>query len=275
MINERPFRKVVSYDVAEVVPYVNWLYFYHAWQVGPGKEREVLRQDADRMLRVMEGRYHTHAVFALMDAYSEGDDIMVQGNRLPMLRQQRPDTKGYCLCLADFVRKRSDKMADTVGLFATTVDTAMESDFRKDPYEQMMAQTLADRLAEATAERMHREVRTCYWGYAPDEDLSIEQLHAEAFMGIRPAVGYPSMPDTSVNFLIQRLLDMAEIGIQLTESGAMRPHASVSGLMIAHPEAHYFTVGEIDEAQLADYAQRRGLTAAVMRRFLSANLQNQ
>ena len=136
----------------------------------------------------------------------------------------------------------------------------------------MMMQLLADRLAEATAERLHREVRRTYWGYAPDEHLTMRELHAEHFQGIRPAVGYPSLPDTSLNFVLDELLDMKQIGIRMTESGAMKPHASVSGLMLAHPQARYFTLGKIGEDQLVDYARRRGLPVEAVRKFLAANM---
>jgi cobalamin-dependent methionine synthase I len=136
----------------------------------------------------------------------------------------------------------------------------------------MMMQLLADRLAEATAERMHEEVRKKYWGYAVDENLSITDMLMERFQGIRPAVGYPSLPDTSFNFLIDSVLDMGQIGIRLTESGAMKPHASVSGLMMSHPKARYFSLGKIGEDQLQDYSRRRGLPVEVCRKFLAANL---
>ena len=119
---------------------------------------------------------------------------------------------------------------------------------------------------------MHQEVRKTYWGYAPDEQLSMQELHAEQFQGIRPAVGYPSLPDTSLNFVIDQILDLHQIGIRLTESGAMKPHASVSGFMMANAQARYFSLGKIGEDQLADYAHRRGLPVVVMRKFLSANL---
>jgi cobalamin-dependent methionine synthase I len=148
----------------------------------------------------------------------------------------------------------------------------METDFDHDPYQKMMAQLLADRLAEAAAELLHLEVRRSYWGYAPDEQLSIGELHQEHYQGLRPAVGYPSLPDVSLNFVIDQLIDMKQIGIRLTESGAMRPHASVSGLMLAHPKARYFSIGKIGEDQLADYARRRGLPIELTRKFLSANL---
>jgi cobalamin-dependent methionine synthase I len=119
---------------------------------------------------------------------------------------------------------------------------------------------------------MHEEVRKHYWGYAKDECLSIPEMQQEHFQGIRPAVGYPSLPDTSLNFILDRLLDFRQIGIRLTESGAMKPHASVSGLMFSHPQARYFSIGKIGEDQLRDYARRCGLPIEVCRRFLAANL---
>ena len=148
----------------------------------------------------------------------------------------------------------------------------METRYPDDAYKRMLVQTLADRLAEATAERLHEQVRKHIWGYAPDENLSIRQLHNEEFQGIRPAVGYPSLPDQSVNFLLDKLLDMTQIGIRLTENAMMQPHASVSGLMFAHPASRYFSVGRISEEQLRDYALRRGMPVEEMRRFLGENI---
>lgn len=266
----------IIYKVGELIPYINWPYFDYAWGVGSkGRhERTELRREADAMLVELEGRYSAHALFGIFIANSDGDDILVNGVRIPMLRQQHAaGANQTSLCLADFVRPLSKGVPDEVGVFATTVDAALEKDFATaDPYQKMMAQTLADRLAEAAAEKMHQEVRTNYWGYAPDERLTIQQLHIEAFQGIRPAVGYPSLPDTSVNFILSDLLDMKQIGIRLTESGMMMPHASVSGLMIAHPKARYFNLGKIGEDQLRDYAARRGVPVELMRRFLSNSL---
>lgn len=134
----------------------------------------------------------------------------------------------------------------------------MEGLYEQDPYKHLLVQTLSDRLAEAATEKMHEYVRKEAWGYAKDEILSMPDLLVEKYQGIRPAVGYPSLPDQSINFLLDELLDMKQIGITLTENGAMYPHASVCGLMFAHPAAEYFSVGKIGEDQLEDYARRRG-----------------
>ena len=258
------------YEITDIAPYINWAYFYFAWGMHgkPDAEKQKLRQEADDALRQMKGRYHTYALFEIYDAHSEGDDMILKGdNRIPCLRQQGQGTD--YLCLADYL---SPNGGDRVGVFATSVDHGLENDFDDDPYQKMMMQLLADRLAEATAERMHEEVRKHYWGYAKEENLSIPEMQVEKFQGIRPAVGYPSLPDTSLNFVIDQLLDMKQIGIRLTESGAMKPHASVSGLMIAHPQARYFPIGKIGEDQLIDYARRRGLPVETLRKFLAANL---
>lgn len=260
--------KRVTYSISQLVPYINWIYFFYAWQMTDKAEQQRLRAEAEQLLQDMEGRYHAYALCLLTEAYGDGDDLLLNGERFPLLRQQHVRAGQPCLCLSDFVRPMSQGVPDTVGVFATSVDHSMVADCRHDDYQRMMAQLLADRLAEAAAERMHEQVRRVDWGYAPDERLTMEQLHAERFQGIRPAVGYPSMPDTSVNFLIDRLLHLADIGIRLTESGAMTPHASVSGLMLAHPQARYFAIGSIDENQLADYAHRRGLPVELLRRFL-------
>ena len=268
-------RKVFKYDIRQVEPYVNWLYFYHAWQMGGGAEmvRNNLRKDAEEMMRHFDSSFHTYAVVGLYDAHAEGDDIVLEGFRLPLLRQQQPDPEtGVCLCLADFVRPVDSGVADKVGVFAATVDPMMEKVGEDDPYVRLLAQTVADRLAEATAEVLHEQVRKSLWGYASEERLSIQQMHAEQFQGIWPAVGYPSLPDTSLNFLIDRIIGMGEIGIHLTENGAMRPHASVSGLMISHPKARYFNLGKIGRDQLADYARRRGIPLELMGKFLATNI---
>ena len=262
----------IHYNICELTDYISWPYFYHSWGMSgkAGPERERLREEALALARSWDGRYKVHAKVLIADANSDGDDIVLaDGTRLPMLRQQGIAACGQPnLCLADFVRPLSQGVADRVGFFATSVDAAMVSRCSCDCYDKILAQTVADRLAEAAAEKLHHYVRTQYWGYAPDENLSVAELLREDFQGIRPAVGYPSMPDTSVNFIIDRLIDLKQIGIRLTESGAMKPHASVSGLMFAHPKAHYFELGRIGEDQLRDYARRRGLPVELIRRFV-------
>lgn len=263
--------KYTDYNISTLRPYINWIYFFFAWGLSgkPQEAKDKMRAEAEQMLDRLEKRYGTHAAFGLFDANSDGDDILIGDVRMPMLRQQHPTREGEPnLSLADFIRPLSSGVKDRIGVFATTVDLALEHDFLADDYQRMLAQTLADRLAEATAEVFHMEVRRSIWGYAPDENLSVAELLREDFQGIRPAVGYPSMPDTSVNFIIDRLIDLKQIGIRLTESGAMKPHASVSGLMFAHPKAHYFELGRIGEDQLRDYARRRGLPIELIRRFL-------
>ena len=260
----------ITYDISTLTPYINWPYFFFAWQVKEQAEKDRLREEALRLLGELEGRYHAYGVFELFEANADDDDIIVNGKRFPLLRQQQG--KPPYLCLSDFVSPLSRGESDKIGLFATTVDIGLETDFDGDDYQKMLVQLLADRLAEAAAERMHEQVRKEFWGYARDEQLSIPDMLVEKFQGIRPAVGYPSLPDASLNFILDDLLDMKQIGIRLTESGAMKPHASVSGMMLAHPKARYFSIGKIGEDQLGDYARRRGLPIEVCRKFLAANL---
>ena len=290
----------LSYSIADVAPYINWVYFDHAWGMSgkPEAERQQLRREARQRLQRYADSYRTHAVFQLFDCHSDGDDIIVRGEReevrgerIPCLRQQQQGSD--YLCLADFIApplspltshlsvlssplspltSQFSVLSSQIGLFATSVDSGMENDFSADPYEKMMMQLVADRLAEATAERLHEQVRKEFWGYAKDEQLSIADMLVERFQGIRPAVGYPSLPDTSLNFVIDQLIGMQQIGIRLTESGAMRPHASVSGLMLASPKARYFSIGRIGDDQLHDYAQRRNVPVELMSKFLSGNL---
>ena len=291
------------YDINDVSPYINWVYFFHAWGFAPqyasiadihgcdackamwlisfpeserGKAAEAMQlfKEANRMIDTLNQTGKTHALFRLMKANSADNDIWLEETRLPLLRQQttKENSEEPYLCLSDFVRPKDSGTSDQVGIFATTVDLPTLLVEEDDKYQQLLKQTLADRLAEATAEKAHEEVRKEIWGYAPDEDLTIKQLHQEKYQGMRPAVGYPSLPDLSINFLLDELLDMKQIGITLTENGMMRPHASVSGLMLAHPACRHFSVGKIDEAQLKNYALRRGLPLETMRKFLVANI---
>ena len=267
-----------TYSISELTPFINWLYFYHAWGLSgkPREDKEKMKQEALQMLASWEEKYHTHAIFRLFEVCSEGDDLIFflseKKLRFPMLRQQHPSAPGEPnLCLADFIRPLSQGIRDQIGVFCTSVDGTIIDEYRHDDYLNMMAQTLCDRLAEATAEKLHEEVRRDreYWGYAPDENLTIEQQHREEYQGIRPAIGYPSLPDTSANFIIDQLIDMKQAGIRLTETGMMTPHASVSGFMFAHPKSRYFELGKIGDDQLRDYARRRGVPVELMRRFLA------
>ena len=293
---------IVHYHIHEVSEYINWVYFFHAWGFQPryagianihgcdacramwlvrfpeeerNKAAETMQlfKEANRMLRLLDEKgYQTHAIFRLTEANSEENDLWLDGKRFPLLRQQNNRPGEPYLCLSDFVRPLSGGIKDQVGIFVTSIDKETENLYPDDAYRRMLVQTLADRLAEATAEKLHEQVRKQIWGYAPNEQLTIHQLHNEEFQGIRPAVGYPSLPDLSVNFLLDEWLDMKQIGIHLTENGMMQPHASVSGLMLAHPASRYFSVGKISEEQLNDYAKRRGLPIDEMRKFLAANL---
>lgn len=291
---------ILTYRIHDVAPYINWIYFFHAWGFQPRyagiadihgceachamwlssfSEEELpkaaeaiqLYKEACNMLNHLDEEGHTvHSLFRLCRANSDGDNFIIEDTLFPLLRQQTPHSDGTpYLCLSDFIRPLSSGITDTIGLFASTAGQAAEKSYSNDPYQHLLAQTLADRLAEAATEKMHEYVRKYAWGYAPNESLTIPELLAEKFQGIRPAVGYPSLPDQSVSFLLDQLLNMKQIGITLTENGAMHPHASVCGLMISHPAAHYFSIGAVDDEQLNDYAQRRQIPACEMRKFLS------
>lgn len=264
-------RYVFTYGIREVAPFIDWSYFLHAWGIAKESTQAMeIIAEAKAMLDELVGRYRTTAMFALCDAKGDGDNIIIEGTTLPLLRQQHSTDGKYNLCLSDFVSPHGDK----IGLFATSVASEFGKEYSGDEYKNLLAQTLADRLAEATATLLHKQVRTdnTLWGYSPDEELTLEDLLAERNQGIRPAVGYPSLPDQSIIFTIDKLLQLREAGIELTDNGAMRPHASVCGVMIAHPAAQYFAVGKIDGEQLEDYAERRGTTTAELTRFLAKNI---
>ena len=281
------------YTIHEAASYINWLYFFHAWgfpsryssiakvhgcvacrqnwlQAFPEEERERAEQamklfdEAQHLLREWdEAGYYTTFSVRLLEANSEGEDIVVleSGQRIPFLRQQNAEEGKPCLCLADFVRPGSSDNPDRIGVFASTVS----SDIPTDSIEEGL---VADRLAEATAELGHLQTRREWWGYAPDEHLTLDELFAEKYQGKRPAVGYPSLPDQSICFLLSDLLDFPSLGIKLTENGAMIPHASTCGFVFSHPAACHFSVGKIGEDQLQDYARRRGVEAHSLRKFL-------
>ena len=293
-------RAIGPVPLQDLVPYIDWMPFFNAWEF-PGKFPDVLRdpvrgaaasalwEDARRMLEVLiAGQWLTaRAVVGFFPAAGSGDDIVVFDNAgrtrtvatLHHLRQQKVKPAGQPqLCLADFVAPRESGLLDHVGAFAVTAGIGIEKHVTRfeaahDDYSAIVLKALADRLAEASAEFLHERVRREFWGYAPDERLSNEQLVREEYRGIRPAPGYPACPDHSEKAILWRLLDAeAATGIRLTESFAMYPAASVSGWYLAHPEARYFAVGAIGADQLEDYARRKGIALPEARRWLAPNL---
>lgn len=274
----------INYRTGDLEEYINWIYFFHAWSTpGESIEAERLKTDALKLLRRLQPYLTVKAAVEVLPAYSEGDDIVVQKTfhcecgqdhtigepiRLPMLRQQTPGRDGLCLCLSDFIRPKSMLKQDKIGIFATSAHIDERQQLPDDDYNKMLIQTVLDRLAEAGAEKLHQETRTTYWGYAPNEHLTISQLHQEKFQGIRPAIGYPCLPDISINRIIDRIIDFASIGVTLTSSAMMQPHASVSGFMISLPQARYFSIGKIDETQAADYARRRNMTVNEIKKYI-------
>lgn len=250
MVSEEWNWSMISrYSLDQLLDSISWEHFFYTWNVKSGTEAaEHLKQEALQLLDSLRNRLSIHYLYRLLDAHSEGDDILLDDFRIPFLRQQIPNSEGYCLCVSDFVRPQGDR----VGVFATSVGKL--SDVPDDPYTSLLLQTLSDRLAEAAAEHLQQQV-------AQEEGWNPQDI-------IRPAVGYPIIPDMSINFLLNELCDLSQIGIRLTENGMMQPHASVSGLIITHPQAHYFAVGPISEEQLADYAHRRGFTLDTMKKYV-------
>ncbi len=293
---------ILNYPIHQLAEYINWIYFFHAWGFQPryasiadihgcdgcragwlsafpleermkAAEAMQLFKEANRMLNELDEDFCVHALVRLAKTNSQGDNLIIEEETLPLLRQQtvRKEGEPY-LCLSDFIRPLSSGVKDTIGLFATSVDRETSLLYSHDDYKRLLVQTLSDRLAEAAAEKLHEHVRKTLWGYAPNEQCTTKELLEEKYQGIRPAVGYPSLPDQSVNFLLDKWLGMEQIGIRLTENGAMSPHASVCGLMFSHPAARYFSVGKIGEDQLLDYAHRRNMPVEEMKKFLSANI---
>ncbi len=294
-LGTRVFR---DYPIAELVPYIDWTPFFSTWEMKGtyplllddpkiGAAARALFDDAKAMLKQMvdEGWLTANAVVGFWPANAVGDDIAVftddkrnvERARLFTLRQQiaRSTDRRRHVALADFVAPVESNRADYVGGFAVTTgigEEAVANRFAKanDDYSKILSQALADRLAEAFAERMHERVRRELWGYAADEKLTTAELIAERYRGIRPAPGYPAQPEHTEKATLFALLDAEKAtGIKLTESYAMWPGSSVSGLYFSHPESHYFGVGKIERDQAEDYAQRKGWTLAEAERWLA------
>jgi 5-methyltetrahydrofolate--homocysteine methyltransferase len=271
----------VEPSIAELAEMIDWTFFFLAWEL-KGKFPKILENpvaqdlydDARAMLDefVAEGTLRARGVYGFWDAHSEGDDIVVDGDvRIAMLRQQtkKPDGRPN-RCLADYVAPENDHL----GGFAVSIqgadDLAAKYEAEHDDYRSIMVKALADRLAEAFAEWVHLRARR-EW-FEPDAQPELADLHAERFRGIRPAFGYPASPEHSLKRELFDLLGAEKVGISLTESFAMLPAAAVSGLIFAHPESRYFTVGRIGRDQVEDYARRRGTSLAEIERWLRPNL---
>jgi len=296
LVGLRPLRNV---DLALLVPHIDWGPFFQAWELAGafpailddpvvGEAARTVYDEAQAMLkRVIDGRWLTaHGVAGFWPANAEGDDITLWNSTKRSeralvwrnLRQQnqRPPGKPN-LCLADFVAPASSSVADHVGAFAVTAGIGIERKLdefaaRKDDYSALMLKAIADRLAEAFAEWLHRLVRRELWRYAADEELDNAALIREEYRGIRPAPGYPACPDHAVKAPLFELLQADKLGLSVTESYAMWPAASVAGFYLSHPDARYFAVGKIGEDQLADFAARDGISLTDARRRLAPNL---
>ncbi len=289
-----------DYPLSELVDYIDWMPFFNAWEFRGrfpqilddptvGEACRSLYDDARRLLtRLIDEQWlRASAVTGLFPANARGDDIEVYADesrqrvraRLHHLRQQRRKRADlHNDCLADFVAQRDTGVADYVGAFAVTAGIGLDEcvarfEAAHDDYSAIVLKALADRLAEAFAERLHQRVRTEYWGYAPEERLDNARLIAESYCGIRPAPGYPACPDHTEKQTLWDLLDVERnTGIELTESYAMLPTAAVSGWYFSHPAASYFAVGKLGRDQVEDYASRKGWSLEEAERWLSPNL---
>lgn len=289
-----------AYPLDELIPYIDWTPFFQSWELAGkypeifddaivGTEARKLHADAIRLLDqvVREKWLEARAVIGLFPATRLGDDdVQVfahPGDTQPLatlhfLRQQREKAPGLPnLCLADFIAPHTAgaPTQDYIGAFAVTAGLGIEAPIRSfeenhDDYQAILLKALADRLAEALAERMHERVRREFWGYAANEQLSASALISEDYQGIRPAPGYPACPEHSEKATLWKLLEVeSRTGIQLTESFAMYPAASVSGWYFSHPQAKYFGLGDIGKDQVADYAQRKGITTEEAEKWLA------
>ena len=288
-----------NYDLAEIAAHIDWAPFFQTWDLAGsypkilddavvGSEARKVLADAKEMLKkIVEGRWlQANGVFAIYPANSVGDDIALYANEKrenPLmtwhgLRQQNKKPTGNPnLCLSDFVAPRDSGVKDYLGAFAVTAGLGVDKrvkayEEKHDDYNAIMLKALADRMAEAFAELLHKRVRREMWAYAKDESLSNDEMIAEKYRGIRPAPGYPACPDHTEKAALFGLLNAPTIGIELTESFAMMPASSVSGFYLAHPQAQYFAVGKIGRDQVEDYAKRKNMVVADAERWLSPNL---
>jgi 5-methyltetrahydrofolate--homocysteine methyltransferase len=292
-------RTVATLGLDELLPYIDWTPFFHAWELkgtyprilehpehGPAA-RELFDNAQSLLARIVDRRLlHAFGVYGFFPANALGDDVVlweddtrtVERARLHFLRQQTEKAAGEpLLSLADFVAPRESGVADYLGAFAVTTGIGIDALVRTfeadhDDYSAILVKALADRLAEAFAELLHHRARI-EWGYGREERPSLDDLIHERYRGIRPAPGYPACPDHTEKATLWRLLDVeAAASIRLTENFAMHPAASVSGFYFAHPEAKYFSLGKIGRDQVEDYARRKGITVEDAERWLRPNL---
>lgn len=289
-------KSFLQYDLEELTAYIDWTPFFSSWQLSGkfpailkdevvGSEAQKLYNDARSMLRriIDEGWLEARAAIGLFPANSVGDDIEVYTDKsrsqvqttLRNLRQQRKKAPGLAnFCLSDFIAPKG-RVEDYIGAFAVTAGVGIEKQVARfeadhDDYHAIMLKALADRLAEAFAERMHERIRREFWAYATEETLDNQALIAEKYRGIRPAPGYPACPEHTEKRRLWQLLDVEALtGIQLTESCAMYPAASVSGWYFSHPESKYFGLGQISKDQVIDYAKRKGMRLEEAERWLA------
>lgn len=287
---------IIDLDLSEIVPFINWKMFFHAWKISgkylekfpydgchgcvaeweaslsdkekaKGMEALKLYQEARKMISDVSchENFNGKGAVAFYKAHSYGDEIQIGNEVIPLLRQQKSGTE--FLSMADFFMPD-----DYTGVFAVTsgnfVDECMRHYNEGDSYLLLLSQTLSDRIAEAASEWLHYKVRRELWGYSPDEECDVKRILKGDYRGIRPAVGYPMLPDQLLNHVVEKLLPLDKIGISVTENGGMWPSSSVSGFYVANPKARYFIVDEIGEDQIADYASKRGVSVQRMKEIL-------
>ena len=300
-------KHIETIDINVLLRYIDWRFFFSAWDLvdnyediasacncascetiwlqkfdaakhKKAKEALSLFRDAKTVLQeiVDKKRLSAQAIVGFFPAVSKNEGIEIAKSEhvnlfIPTLRQQETREGNY-LSLCDFISPRND----FIGVFSVSVSGveafAEEFEHKNDSYNALLVKSLADRLAAAAAEWLHEKIRKEYWGFAADENISISDMLKGKYAGIRPAVGYPSLPDQSIIFQLDNLLNLSKIGVSITENGAMHPNASICGFVISHPQARYFYIGKIGADQLEDYARRKGISIDEAKRWLAKNI---
>lgn len=270
--------------IKEILPYINWAAFLAAWKFPVQyasyfqEKKQVSKNEQDKFNEAIHLIHEAkkwltiwskndpqtvHAIIGFYPVKVENESLIVERKNIPLLRQQEKRKDDIYKSLIDFINPDGDY----IGFFVVTAGK-INIHLSKDDYQNMLIQILYDRLVEAAAEYLHEKVRKEYWGYAPNESFTPKELLKAPYQGIRPASGYPVLPDISLNFIIDDLLKMNKIGVKLTSNGAIYPTASIAGMYIAHPKAEYFYIGQIDDFQLSDYATRKGISINEAKKWL-------